>query len=566
MNVVLKTIQVNYQGDSSLGSIHCRRGSGLPISDIYTYAAGTTMYGVFVLPKMNPLGCSMEITVDIAEVSPGDTITLYLTKSGQSDVFFYGEERYSEVKTIDHNGTYSIVLNYMPVHSSQEYCVCYQNSYTISYQRGVDPKVPLGQVDCVSYGLSATPLTPFNVVKGAYVATNENYVPTQLLDFVIAAQSANANAPLVTALTKFLNSMARACYDTQQGACHYYISCTWPSTPTRVSHGIRLNKFLANWRSGNIYYLNCSDCAAIVQTAARVVGVLCYSATMANPQPTLGFKTNPIITIGGNQWLPAFGGNGFSYHCVNILTDPLQGYTVPAISAPIYDACLSLDSGNDPIGTTYAKIPLVPADYSFGWETWNNVELCVLPFIDQFYRPRVVAQGEQCTWSLQYSLSYLDVSLNELHGLDENLSTPLDTRILAQLSRWGLSENPFTLEHFLGAPNPIVHHQELCGWFSEDVLVEILDQGLRYKDWVFRTEQGVHRVHIIDTCTRKDLYHSLITTLSGYTYSNIIPYEKLENYVAFWGEHQWILLVRGCQIIAVVGADAQELAKYIVAL
>lgn len=560
MDVTLKTIQVNFGGDAKWGSIHCCEKPTVAVPEVYTYVAGNTtpLRGVFVPSRMAIWGYKMQVTVEITGVT--ETCMVAPKVQCAAATCFYGQKIVFFASTISNDGTYQFLGLYRAPTRNPARATRYDNQYTFSYTTGLgQPDVEIGTVNCISYTLESLPLAPFDASAATYIATKTNYVPTALLDFLTTALTKLPESTTVTALTQYLNKYTHFTYDTA-GLAHY--ACF-----NGVTYGICLNKWLEHYYNDKSYdtsyYLNCSDCAAIVQIAARAGGIECYSADMRATLAT-GFTTNLIITIGGDKdgWATAFGTQGFGYHCVNVLTPLAAGTTVPSWQEPVYDACLSIDAGNNPTKTVpdSGSLALVPCNYEFAQTSEASVERVNGSYTAAYYRPRLVAQGNTCAWSYQYALAYLDSNMNNSKEEKNLVAAPVLPHVHQLKERLNLLQNPFGEAHFTAASMPLENPVEIQHLLPEGVQLRIDDDGQRYKDWVFHSDQSVHRVYIICTLDEKDLYDTLVSTLSGYTCPNICPYEKLEHTVAFWSESDWVLFVRGCQIILIASDQAEKIA------
>lgn len=557
MNIALTSIQINYNGNITAGSLHCCQRPSSPVSDIYIHAGGASMRGVFVLPNMSPFGCRMQITVGITNIAAPIALSLQVDHAAGSAEGFYGKNLSSVIQTISQDGRYTFTVDYLPTAVSAYDCVRYEDTYTLSYVLTGEQPTAFASIQCISYGLTNRPLAPFDTAAAPYNAGNTNYVPTALLDFVADALLSYPSADTVGAITQFLNRSSPFVYDTVAGASHYF------SVYAGVE-GVRLDKWLRHLQTAIIgYSLNCSDCAAIIQTAARAIGLACYSADMAGALFGTGFRTNPIIAIGASIWAVPFNGNGFSYHCVNVLTPPASGYVAPPFSEPIYDACLSLDSGDDPTSDISIKVPLIPCHYSFAQIEQPITETATAPYTHPFYRPRLSAQGQSCIWHYQYPIQFLDSNLNQPMSVTNSTKNSSNPRIGWLAESLGLLESPFAESHFETSPAPMTHPSALDRFFSPHTEIRIDDAGPRYQDWAFLASSGTHTVHLITCRDLADLHATLIATLATMTHPKIRPYEKLANTVAYWGDSQWILVVRGCQIITVTGAEIEKLSQYI---
>lgn len=133
-------------------------------------------------------------------------------------------------------------------------------------------------------------------------------------------------------------------YDTRSGASAY-------TQYQRNYDGATFNltAFLSRSR-GSI--VNCTDCASIVETFGKMVGLdLSYAIVLDN------FDLNYIRAIGGDEYTHCpfgNGGCGFRYHAV----------VTPDDAGTIYDATLALDGDDDPGSTPNVEMMVhaVPGD------------------------------------------------------------------------------------------------------------------------------------------------------------------------------------------------------------
>ena len=105
---------------------------------------------------------------------------------------------------------------------------------------------------------------------------------------------------------------------------------------------------------GNGQFVNCTDCATIVSTFANALGCDLSQSRMGEYDRI--FETNPVITIGSQQWqLPCQSWQGFVYHEVAWTGGGTATDTV-------YDAALSV---GDSLGSRSGRA-LLPAGMRFG--------------------------------------------------------------------------------------------------------------------------------------------------------------------------------------------------------
>lgn len=120
--------------------------------------------------------------------------------------------------------------------------------------------------------------------------------------------------------------------------------------------------FLFDLKLGTLK-LNCTDCATIVSTFANILGSELWQSDMVGT-----FDYNPILRIGESQWHQSF----FNYHVVAWEEDC-------DVHNDVFDACLQIDSDQDPTAADCNHVALLPTDLRFGTAT------------QKLYRTRLVA-------------------------------------------------------------------------------------------------------------------------------------------------------------------------------
>ena len=182
--------------------------------------------------------------------------------------------------------------------------------------------------------------------QAPYNAANTQLPWTDVLDYACrwarGATSADRAAALVTQQVNALGP-AVISYDCPGGGSSHYSFGNFDCTAfvDRLHGGV-----------GNGYYVNCSDCAAIVSTFANALGCNLWQSRMG-----WNFGLNPILGIGSSVWQPACGWPSFSYHEV-----AWEGNCL--VTDDVYDACLHVDGDADP--TAAPHLPLLPQDLRFG--------------------------------------------------------------------------------------------------------------------------------------------------------------------------------------------------------
>ncbi|MBF0167452.1 MAG: LamG domain-containing protein [Alphaproteobacteria bacterium] len=214
---------------------------------------------------------------------------------------------------------------------------------------------------------------------------------TDLLDIVTSAnwaQGKTTTDDTVNAVTQAVNSKIGLAYDKAQGASVY----------TGYNYNISLRTFLCtgfiDYVGGGVspgHIVNCTDCATIVTACANILGCNVFASVM-HPSSSGGFSTNKIIAIGDPDtgWAypfpnPSGTGGGFSYHEV--------AWTgAGSFTDPLYDACLKVDSGNNPWDWTSSGVthtPQLPLKMAFTTQGISPALPIATPFTSSSYRERL---------------------------------------------------------------------------------------------------------------------------------------------------------------------------------
>jgi hypothetical protein len=159
-----------------------------------------------------------------------------------------------------------------------------------------------------------------------------------------------------TAVTQTVNSSLGLTYDVSHGATKY------TQAVGRISWFLctAFLAFLNRQPEGKGNVVNCTDCATIVSTFANLLGCQLAAAVMASPG---GFLCNKIIAIGGGTvWnYPFPPADRFAYHEVAWTGAFSNG-------DPIFDACLLMDSSDNPWDWTNPALshtPVLPINEPF---------------------------------------------------------------------------------------------------------------------------------------------------------------------------------------------------------
>ncbi len=176
-------------------------------------------------------------------------------------------------------------------------------------------------------------------------ASNE----TRELPFVAAvdeatvsfAWGATTSATALDGITRAVYSKKNLTYDVEMGSSAY-----WDGGDLQ-SNDFAFADFLTNLSRGRT--VNCSDCANIVSTYSRSIGVDMKIAILES-----NFRLNYIKGIGSSLWkkdIFIWGGDTFSYHAVGTVSN----------GATVHDACLAVDDGPAP-WTIESRVERLPVD------------------------------------------------------------------------------------------------------------------------------------------------------------------------------------------------------------
>lgn len=141
--------------------------------------------------------------------------------------------------------------------------------------------------------------------------------------------------------------------------------CAKPQYALPIVNDFRCAQFLFDLKLGSMK-LNCTDCATIVSTFANILGAELWQAE------TTDFNYNPVLRIGESEWLDGH----FNYHVV-AWEEECDFHN------DVFDACLQIDSDDDPTNADQCHVPLLPTNLRFGRPNEN------------LYSDRLVAPNNQ---------------------------------------------------------------------------------------------------------------------------------------------------------------------------
>ena len=198
-----------------------------------------------------------------------------------------------------------------------------------------------------TYILLSAPTEPWLVWPPG--PTNTCLPRTDALDFACGwVHGARNEIEVATRITEAVNQLGGKylTYDSAVGAPHYTVL----GVPQFLCD-MFIERLLGGEGAGPL--VNCSDCATIVSTFANLVGADLWQSKMGLIGG--GFRLNPILAIGQDEWSTVQG--GFSFHEVAWSGNCGEQDTV-------YDACIHTD--RDPNPSRAPHLPSLPANQIFG--------------------------------------------------------------------------------------------------------------------------------------------------------------------------------------------------------
>jgi hypothetical protein len=200
---------------------------------------------------------------------------------------------------------------------------------------------------------------------------------TDVLDFsCVWASAATSRDAAEAAITRKINSAIGLTYDTTAGASFYTSAGQFKCT--------EFINFLDGKPGNPGPKVNCTDCATIVTTFANVLGCDVFASRMQPSATTYGFDCNKIQAIGYTNWAYPFNG-AFSYHEVAWMG-------AGSYMDPLYDACLQVDSSDNPWEWTNPNLthtPQLPLKIQFTTRGISPTLPIATPFTDSSYRERL---------------------------------------------------------------------------------------------------------------------------------------------------------------------------------
>lgn len=222
--------------------------------------------------------------------------------------------------------------------------------------------------------IRSTNITAYTLLAHPKYQWNGQRLWTDALDYMMyAVQGCKNEDTLYEKVTEAINRNAGLYYDTYEGKSYY----------TKTGISINLSNFLLD-TAKNIYtIINCVDCASLVATFSNLFGGKLRCDIMENDPNSQLFQLNPIIPIGYNEY---WSDIWFIFHEVAMLHDNHKetenlnqdNFTYRPddpdnTKHKIYDACLKINYGNDPMDGDITKAVL-PIKMSFSQFTDKQVK------------------------------------------------------------------------------------------------------------------------------------------------------------------------------------------------
>ncbi len=549
MALVLKSISMNTNGDAALGSLHCRQNSRVPIDPVARPGSGGAIAPVWVLV---PRQISAQLQLEVEIENTGNTpVNVMLSARETSRLPVFGNVAFTGV-TVPAYGSVLLRAGVNAVHvvAYARQTMVLQQKWQWAYTTaGGMIEYDLCETTQRVYLLHALPLPPWDIALQPYSPGAANYIWTDLLDVCCAACDAYSaavgtrpatDAEHMTALTTAHNADPAFHYDTRRGESFYTLFYGAART-------VKLQKYLNDHNSAYYSYLNCSDCATIVQTLGLACGVAASSVQITPVNPALpGFATNPVVSIGYTDWEVPFG-TGFSYHEMASLATA----TPPDEHTVIYDACLMVDNSAYPSapGPAYLKVPALPCGTPFAETAAPIVNVPpAAPYGNDFYRERLVADGADCFivpgW---FTVNQISPTL----ALQSPI--PLDTERLDPLMRrFGLAENP--LPHSDGSLN----WEDARLHFPPLADARLLEDYGRHRVYEAQWEGAVYQVALTYTFNEAEAFAAVLNTLSGIAHPGLR--RGGENGLVYEIEGELRLFVSGGVVVKVSSVSAPDSA------
>jgi hypothetical protein len=443
MALVLKSISFNTNGDPSRGSLHCRKNYDTPIPPVAVLKDGAISPVIVLIPGLIGFD-GIRIYIEI-ENTGEEPVNASITAKEILPLNLFGNVTFPGMTFPPHT---TLPLQADINHGNIQGFACntlvLEQKWKWIYSDFVHPDRNITETTQKIYMIASHPMPPWNVQIQPYSYRESDYIWTDLLDICCDACDAydTAFGRLPATMGEHLEAFTNAHngdpafrYDIRRGENFYSIM-------NGTQRTIKLQKYINDHNSNYYSYLNCMDCATILQILCRACGIEATGVRIAeanNPPYTAVFQTNPVISIGYDNWAVPFG-NGFCYHEMTTLDEYRNQNT------EIFDACLEIDDGECPSSNPAIGDPPVPkvnavsCGYLFAETIDDEVDVPVdKPYSGGFYRERLVANGAAC-WILSDVIVVDGISptlawQNGFTAMNYEYFQPM-------MEKYGLSENP----------------------------------------------------------------------------------------------------------------------------
>jgi len=546
-DIRIKSLQFNSDGDSTIGSLNCRKNSTktVPVKAVKNPSNGKIeITGVFVPSDLTKITLTVEVYCE-GKSSLSGRIKATETPSIIGDLI-------SDEFTINSGKPKYISIDIGAAklkEASQGMVKNFAANWNWTFVRGTDETFLINSSQTI-YTVIARPLSPWICTKQSYKNGEIGYIWTDLLDVCFSAYKSYSDPksclPVdlehVRAYTLELNKNTAFKYDKISGASKYVTDFDT----------IKLQKCLNDRISTSTNDLNCTDCANIVAIEAAASGIDVTMGIMA-----LNFKCNQIKAIGYTNWeVPFPPRGGFSYHQVAII-----GHAGRSKESKIFDACLKLDAGSYPgklESSTYTKTPRLPINNTFS-ETGNlqvNVPVST-PYDKPFYRERLVGDKSKCEFlPSPIPVANISKTITIASGAVNMEEDAYQEYFNMVKKRFGLEENPLPKKRGISAANVFTDIKKIAGVTQSELEEDYGEQ----KVYSAVRDGNNYRVDINKAADEQMAYSVLTRRLAFVTNPALQRRNDLGD-IAFAIDDSYIITVRNNVVITVSGKDAVQLAK-----
>ena len=546
-DIRIKSLRFNSNGDSTNGSLNCRKNSTItvPVTAVKNPTTGKIeIIGVFVPGDLTKIALTIELYCE-----NGDGLTGKLKATETPGVI--GDTVSGEF-TINSGETKSISIDVDPKKlqaAAQGAVKRFETTWEWTLVT-VQGETFLMNSSQIIFTTISRPRSPWICNMQPYNAGEIGYIWTDLLDVCCNAYrsfskpgSLPADLEHIRTYTLELNNNSAFKYDKTKGASYYVTDF----------NTIKLQKYLNDRTGTAAKILNCTDCANIVAMEAVASGIDCTMGIMTFHG---GFKCNQIQAIGYTNWeVPFAPGGGFLYHQVAV-----SGSADRTRRSSIFDACLKLDAGSYPGGaesSTYKKTPLLPVNYTFSETDDLPVNVPVTVAYDKsYYKERLVKDKSLCgLLSNPIPVAKITAAITKKAlNMEDNGYREYFNAVKKQ---YGLEENPLSGKQRTLFNATIFPDSKRITGMERFELEE--DYGAQ-KVYSATRDGNNYRMDIHQAFDEQKAYEILIKRLAFTANPDIRKRGDIED-IAFSIGNSYIITARNNIVITVSGKDAVELAK-----